>query len=67
VAGRFRLTGGTHTGPDGRQIHHGESFDSSSEDPVDGPALRGRVVRSGLVFTMPEGYDRIDWSDGEEG
>lgn len=62
MAGRYRLLSGTHTGPDGRQVHHGETFEPSSADPVDGPSLAGRAVRAASVFSMPDGYDRIDWS-----
>jgi len=67
VAGRYRLLRGTHSGPDGRTIHHGETFEPTAADPPDGQSLRGRVVRAASVFVMPSGYDRIDWSDEDSG
>lgn len=66
MARRKRLTGGSHTRPNGETIHVGETFEPT-EAELEGP-LRGRVAPAGSGFvTVPgEAWDRIFGGDDEE-
>lgn len=58
--GSHKLVRGSHTTPDGKRVHAGESFNPTEktiEDHGD-----GRIVKNQSVFMMPD----VPWLDDED-